>query len=98
MNLLRTCVCNKYILSEWFPARCITRKDLSLITKVPGKNLIWVTRHSYVFNVLFSAIFLFMSSSIVACSIVFLFLLHNWQIMPFGHITPVHMVVCRLMV
>ena len=28
----------------------------------------------------------------------FLFLLHNWQIMPFGHITPVRMVVCRLMV
>ena len=24
----------------------------------------------------------------------FLFLLHNWQIMPFGHITPVRMVVC----
>ena len=26
------------------------------------------------------------------------FLLLNWQIMPFGHITPVPMVVCRLMV
>ena len=29
---------------------------------------------------------------------ILLFLLHNWQIMPFGHITPVRMVVCRLMV
>ena len=28
----------------------------------------------------------------------FLLLLHKWQIMPFGHITPVRMVVCRLMV
>ena len=28
----------------------------------------------------------------------FLFLLHNWQLIPFGHITPVRMVVCWLMV
>ena len=28
----------------------------------------------------------------------YLYLLSNWQKMPFGHITPVRMVVCRLMV
>ena len=30
--------------------------------------------------------------------LLFLFLFTYWQIMPFGHITPVRMVVCRLMV
>ena len=32
------------------------------------------------------------------CVSVSLFLFTYWQIMPFGHITPVRMVVCRLMV